>query len=112
MKVRHKLFKYVVNVTAVFNSEGEFLYCRDDDEAEKGNDIRYSLDELENINPIWVELETDIARETLQTILKFDQAANSPEDTAKMAMDYAASLVGEIRKRYEFYYGDKEEGDE
>lgn len=97
MKVRDKCTGRLINVTAVFNSVGDFLYYQDLEGTEDDNTkVHYSAEMVEPLEPNWTLLFTDLSAKLLCEIVRYDQGANSPEDSADLAMNYAKVLIDKL----------------
>ena len=99
MKVREKNTGRIINVTAVFNSVGDFLYYQDlEGTGDDDTKVHYSAEMIEPIEPNWITVLTDLSSKLLCEIVRYDQCANSPEDSAELAVDYAKALVDKLVK--------------
>jgi len=99
MKVREKNTGGLINVSAVFNSVGDFLYYQDLEGTGDDNiKVHYSADMIEPLEPNWSLLFTDLSAKLLCEIVRYDQGANSPEDSADLAMSYAKALIDKLAK--------------
>ena len=99
MKVREKNTGRLINVTAVFNPVGDFLYYQDlEGTGDDDTKVRYSADMIEPLEPNWSLLFTDLSAKLLCEIVRYDQGANSPEDSADLAMSYAKALIDKLAK--------------
>lgn len=100
IKVRVKATGLITEVTPTFDRDGNFLGFRDVDEIQ-GTHIIWPNDVLEPIEPNWEELRIRFAEDALREIIRYDQGANSPEDSADLAMGYADSLVEKLKEQFE-----------
>ena len=99
MKVRDKCTGRLIDVTAVFNSVGDFLYFEDlNGTGENNVKVHYSAEMIEPLEPNWTLLFTDLSAKLLCEIVRYDQGANSPEDSADLAMNYAKALIDKLAK--------------
>lgn len=99
MKVRDKNTGRLINVTAVFNSAGDFLYFEDlEGTGENNVKVHYSAEMIEPLEPNWTLLFIDLSAKLLCEIVRYDQGANSPEDSADLAMNYAKALIDRLAK--------------
>lgn len=99
MKVRDKCTGRLIDVTAVFNSVGDFLYFEDlEGTGENNVKVHYSAEMIEPLEPNWTLLFTDLSAKLLCEIVRYDQGANSPEDSADLAMNYAKALIDKLAK--------------
>jgi hypothetical protein len=97
MKVRDKCTGRLINVTAVFNSVGDFLYFQDlEGTGDDDTKVHYTTEMVEPIEPNWTLLFTDLSAKLLCEIVRYDQGANSPEDSADLAMNYAKVLIDKL----------------
>ena len=97
MKVREKNTGRLINVTAVFNSVGDFLYYQDlEGTGDDNTKVHYSAEMVEPLEPNWTLLFTDLSAKLLCEIVRYDQGANSPEDSADLAMNYAKALIDKL----------------
>lgn len=99
MKVRDRCTGRLIDVTAIFNSVGDFLYFEDKEGTGENNvKVHYTMEMVEPLEPNWTLLFTDLSAKLLCEIVRYDQGANSPEDSADLAMSYAKALIDKLAK--------------
>lgn len=99
-KVRVKSTGLEANVTALFDNDGNFVGFKDAEEIE-GTQLIWPADAIEPLEPNWEELRIRFAEDALREIIRYDQGANSPEDSADLAMGYSNALVEKLKEQFE-----------